>query len=525
MAPEFLPIRRALLSVSDKTGILSLARHLLDNSVRLIATGGTARALRQENFPITDVSEITGFPELMDGRLKTLHPRIHGALLGQRDNPDHREAMREHGIEAIDLLVVNLYPFEKTLSHTFDETALIENIDIGGPAMIRAAAKNHSHVCVLTSPEEYPALVAEMQTNNGAVGTGLRRRLAAQAFQRISFYDAAISGWMGGSTGKTAGLFPGVGKLSHKLRYGENPHQSAAVYLGGEARPGAATSKLLQGRLPSYNNLLDADAAFELIAEFDPGTAASVAIIKHGIPCGVASRKTVAQAYLAAFSCDPVSAFGGVVATNRTIDHAAAEEIGKQFTELVIAPAVEDDAADLFAQKPSLRVLVTADLPDPAASGRSIRSIAGGFLVQDRDAQVWSEESLRRVSRRAPSEEELADLNFAFRLCKHVKSNAIVIARHATAIGIGGGQVSRVDAVAQAVQRMKAARQTPENLQGGVLASDGFFPFPDGVILAGEAGIGAIVQPGGSRRDQECIDAADALGMAMIFTGLRQFRH
>lgn len=525
MAPGFRPVRRALLSVSDKTGLVFLARELHDYRVQLIATGGTARSLRRDSLPTTDVSEITGFPELMDGRLKTLHPLVHGALLGQRDNPEHLEEMRRHDIEPIDLLVVNLYPFQKTLSRTSDESALMEQIDIGGPAMIRAAAKNHFHVCVLTSPEDYPLLLAEMRENNGAIGPPLRRLLAAQAYRHTSLYDAAISGWMAGSMDGMPALSPGAGKLSRQLRYGENPHQRAAVYLDDEERPGAATAQLLQGKPLSYNNLLDADAAFELIAEFDPGMEVSVAIIKHGIPCGVASRETVAEAYLAALSSDPVSAFGGVVASNSSIDRAAAEEINKQFTELVIAPGVEDAAASVFKQKPSMRVLSTGKLPDTSAPGYDLRSIAGGVLLQERDVGSWTGESLRQVSRRAPSEGELADLRFAFRLCKHVKSNAIVIARQAASLGISGGQVSRVEAVAQAIRKAKAAVQTSERLHGGVLASDGYFPFPDGVSLAGEAGIGAIVQPGGSKRDQECIDAADASDMAMLFTGLRQFRH
>ena len=517
MDSDFPPIRRALLSVSDKTGLLDLARALHERKVELIATGGTAQALRDAGLPLREVSDITQFPELLDGRLKTLHPRIHGGLLGRRDDPDHRLAMKQHGIEAIDLLVVNLYPFEKTLQRDAEELELIENIDIGGPAMIRAAAKNHSHVCVVTSPREYKILLAEMQINDGATGPALRKRLAAQAYQRTSLYDAMISGWMAGAQEGMPTLSPAGGKLEQQLRYGENPHQRAALYLSDEARPGAASAQLLQGKPPGYNNLLDADAAFELIAEFDPKDSAAVAIIKHGIPCGVALRESVAQAYCAAFECDALSAFGGVVASNRAIDLATAEEITKQFTEVVIAPEIEEDALALFSQRPALRILATGGLPSPDARGFSMRSIAGGILVQDRDSSVWKEESLQVVTKRKPSEQEWRDLRFAFNVCKHVKSNAIVIARDATAIGIGGGQVARVDAVMQAARKAKKEKN--------VLASDGFFPFPDGVKVAADAGVGAIVQPGGSKNDQATIKTADDLGIAMVFTGTRQFRH
>ncbi|MCY4035493.1 MAG: bifunctional phosphoribosylaminoimidazolecarboxamide formyltransferase/IMP cyclohydrolase [Hyphomicrobiales bacterium] len=520
MDPQFPVLRRALLSVSDKSGLIDLARALHERRVEIVATGGTARALEQAGIPILDVSDVTEFPEMMDGRLKTLHPRIHGGLLARRNNPVHRKDMSAHGIEGIDLLVVNLYPFEKTLERNAGEEELIENIDIGGPAMIRAAAKNHEHVCVVTSPREYPVLLAELQVHDGSTGLAFRRHLAALAFRRTALYDAAISGWMASPDDEMPSLSPSAGILSHPLRYGENPHQRAALYLSDEERAGAACAKLLQGKPPSYNNLLDADAAFELIAEFDAGNDASVAIIKHGIPCGVATRPTVAEAYVAALACDPVSAFGGVVASNRSIDRAAAGEIVKHFTELVIAPGAEEDAVALFAQKPDLRVLATGSMPSPEGRGFAMRSIAGGLLVQSRDDGRWNADSLQTVTKRTPGEQEWRDLRFAFHVCKHVKSNAIVVAKESVAVGIGGGQVSRVDAVEQAVRKAGG-----ETLQGGVLASDGFFPFPDGIEKAGASGVRAVVQPGGSKRDDEVITAADALDIAMVFTGVRQFRH
>ncbi len=520
MDPEFPALRRALLSVSDKSGLVDLARALHERRIEIVATGGTADALKQAGIPILEVSDVTEFPELMDGRLKTLHPRIHGGLLARREDSAHRKDMSEHDIKGIDLLVVNLYPFEKTLERKADEAELIENIDIGGPAMIRAAAKNHAHVCVVTSPREYPVLLAELQVHDGSTGLAFRRHLAAMAFRRTALYDAAISGWMTPQDGDMPSLSPSTGKLSNLLRYGENPHQLAALYSSDEERAGAASAKLLQGKTPSYNNFLDADAAFELIAEFNAGDGASVAIIKHGIPCGVATRPSVVEAYVAALECDPISAFGGVVASNRTVDRAAAEEIAKHFTELVIAPEVEEAAASLFAQKPELRVLATGSIPSPEARGFAMRSIAGGILVQSRDDGCWNENSLQTVTKRAPGEQEWRDLRFAFHVCKHVKSNAIVVAKESAAIGIGGGQVSRVDAVEQAVR--KAGEKT---LQGSVLASDGFFPFPDGIEKAGASGVRAIIQPGGSKRDDEVVAAADALDIAMVFTGVRQFRH
>lgn len=524
MDPEFPILRRALLSVSDKSGLVGLARALHEMRVEIIATGGTANALKRAEVPILEVSDVTGFPELMDGRLKTLHPRIHGGLLARRDDPSHREDMSAHGIESIDLLVVNLYPFEKTLERNASEAELIENIDIGGPAMIRAAAKNHTHVCVVTSPREYPVLLADLRVHDGSTSLAFRRRLAEMAFRRTALYDAAISGWMSSQNNAENEGMPSLssstGNLLHSLRYGENPHQRAALYSSDEERVGAASAKLLQGKSPSYNNFLDADAAFELVAEFDADDGASVAIIKHGIPCGVALRSTTTEAYVAALRCDPISAFGGVVASNRSIDRTAAEEIAKHFTELVIAPEIEEDAAALFAQKPELRVLVTGSMPSPDVGGFAMRSIAGGILVQSRDNGCWDKDSLRTVTKREPTEQEWLDLRFAFHVCKHVKSNAIVIVKESTAIGIGGGQVSRVDAVEQAVR--KADKKT---LQNSVLASDGFFPFPDGVEKAGASGARAIVQPGGSKRDVEVIAAADALNIAMVFTGVRQFRH
>lgn len=523
-------IRRALLSVSDKTGLETLARSLHERGVELISTGGTANALKQAGLPIKDVSEHTGFPEMMDGRLKTLHPKVHGGLLAIRGRPDHERAAADHGITPIDLLVVNLYPFEGTVERGASPDECIENIDIGGPAMIRAAAKNHASVAVLVDPEDYPRLIGEIESCGGATSLELRKSLAAKAYARTAAYDTAISGWFARERGETTPTWRTFGgRLAQQLRYGENPHQWAAFYHLPERRPGVATAMQHQGKELSYNNLNDTDAAFELVAEFDPADTAAVAIIKHANPCGVARAATLKEAYLAALRCDPVSAFGGIIALNRAIDAEAAEEITRIFTEVVIAPAVTPEAAALFAAKKNLRLLTTGDLPDPRAPGVTFRSLAGGFLVQSRDAASVGDMELKVVTRRQPTAQELADLKFAFRIAKHVKSNTIIYAKNGATVGIGAGQMSRVDSARIAAWKAEEAARSAgvsESLaKGSVVASDAFFPFADGLIAAAEAGATAVIQPGGSMRDDEVIRAADERGLAMVFTGVRHFRH
>lgn len=523
-------IRRALLSVSDKTGLEELARFLHRAGVELISTGGTAAAIKNAGLPVKDVAEHTGFPEMMDGRLKTLHPKVHGGLLAIRGREDHDRAAAEHGIAPIDLLVVNLYPFEATVARGAGTDECIENIDIGGPAMIRAAAKNHASVTVVVDPEDYARVISEMQSRGGSTSLELRRYLAAKAYARTAAYDAAISGWFAKELGDTAPTWRTFGgKLLQQLRYGENPHQWAAFYRSGEQRPGVATAIQHQGRELSYNNLNDTDAAFELVAEFVPEKSAAVAIIKHANPCGVACGATLKEAYLAALRCDPVSAFGGIIALNRPIDAEAAEEITKIFTEVVIAPDVTPEAKAIFAAKKNLRLLTTGGLPDPRAPGVTFRSLASGFLVQSRDSTSVDDMELKVVTKRQPTPQELEDLKFAFRVAKHVKSNTIVYAKNGATVGIGAGQMSRVDsariAAWKAQEAAKAAGVSESLAKGSVVASDAFFPFADGLIAAAEAGATAVIQPGGSMRDEEVIRAADERGLAMVFTGVRHFRH
>jgi len=525
MASDLRRVTRALLSVSDKTGLVEFARALTQREVALVSTGGTAKALKGAGLPVTDVAELTGFPEMMDGRLKTLHPKVHGGLLAIRENPEHEAAMLAHGIAAIDLLVVNLYPFEETLGRAAPFDDCVENIDIGGPAMIRAAAKNHADVAVIVDPADYATLAAELEAQGGATGIALRRRLAAKAFARTAAYDAAIAGWMN----RAAPLAPRLilaGELKQRLRYGENPHQQAAFYVGGEVRPGVATARQLQGKELSYNNLNDTDAAFELVAEFE---APAVVIVKHANPCGVALGSDLAAAYRRALACDPVSAFGGIVAVNRSLDAATATLIAELFAEVVIAPGIEPAARELLATKKNLRLLEAGSLPDPAAAGLSLKTLAGGFLAQSRDNGRIGLADLKLVSRRAPSEVEIADMLFAFAVVKHVKSNAIVYAKALATVGIGAGQMSRVDSSRIAAWKAKeaalAAGEKESRALGSVVASDAFFPFADGLIAAAEAGATAVIQPGGSLRDNDVIAAADEAGLAMVFTGMRHFRH
>ncbi|MCT8330870.1 bifunctional phosphoribosylaminoimidazolecarboxamide formyltransferase/IMP cyclohydrolase [Albidovulum sediminis] len=524
------PVRRALLSVSDKTGVIDFARGLSERGVDLLSTGGTASLLREAGLSVTDVSEVTGFPEMMDGRVKTLHPKVHGGLLALRDNAEHLAAMQAHGIAPIDLLVVNLYPFEATVAKGADYDTCIENIDIGGPAMIRAAAKNHAHVAVVVDPEDYAKVLGDLDQHGGKTCPKFRRKLAQRAFARTAAYDAAVSSWMAGAIGDPAPRRRAfAGTLAQTLRYGENPHQRAAFYTDGSDRPGVATAKQWQGKELSYNNINDTDAAFELVAEFDPAEAPACAIIKHANPCGVARGATLLDAYRRAYDCDRTSAFGGIVALNRTLDAATAEEICQIFTEVVIAPDADEAAKAVFAAKKNLRLLTTGALPDPKAPGLAFRQVAGGFLVQDRDNGLVTAADLTVVTRRAPTEAELADLLFAWKVAKHVKSNAIVYVKGGATVGVGAGQMSRVDSTRIAARKSAdmadALGLAEPTVRGSVVASDAFFPFPDGLLTAAEAGATAVIQPGGSMRDDEVIAAADAAGLAMVFTGQRHFRH
>ena len=534
------PIRRALISVSDKQGLAAFAQALAGYGVEILSTGGSAQALRSAGLAVVDVSRHTGFPEILDGRVKTLHPAIHGGILARRDAPAHTDALAAHGFAPIDLVVVNLYPFRETLAAGASRADCIENIDIGGPALIRAAAKNHEFVAVVTDPGQYEAVLADLEAHGGAVGADLRRRLAAAAYAHTAAYDAAIAGWLAREDGDSLPARITIAATrAQRLRYGENPHQEAAFYLsdGGPLdaahgrRPGVATAEQVQGKALSYNNLNDTDAAFELVAEFQPPQfdRPAVAIIKHANPCGVALGDSLAEAYRRALACDPVSAYGGIVAVNRALDGETAAEIAKLFTEVVIAPEADGDARAILADKPNLRLLVTGALPDPAQAGMTARSLAGGLLLQSRDSGVLAAGDLKVVTKRAPGDAEIRDLLFAFRVAKHVKSNAIVYAREGATLGIGAGQMSRVDSSRIAAWKAEEAarsrgRDGPATA-GSVAASDAFFPFADGLQAAVEAGATAVIQPGGSLRDDEVIAAADAAGLAMVFTGQRHFRH
>jgi phosphoribosylaminoimidazolecarboxamide formyltransferase / IMP cyclohydrolase len=530
MASHPRRITSALLSVSDKAGLIDFAAALANYNVELISTGGTAKALKDAGLNVIDVADLTGFPEMMDGRLKTLHPQVHGGLLAIRGNKEHAAAMEKHHIRPIDLLVVNLYPFEATVAKGASFEDCIENIDIGGPAMIRAAAKNHNDVTVVVEPEDYALVLGEMAQHAGMTMLGLRQKLAAKAYARTAAYDAAISNWFAETLNDSA---PGYrafgGKLIQALRYGENPHQSAAFYRAPGKRFGVATARQLQGKELSYNNINDTDTAYECIAEFDAGRTAACVIVKHANPCGVAEGTSLVGAYKNALACDPTSAFGGIVALNRRLDAEAAKAITEIFTEIIIAPEASDEAIKIVVAKKNLRLLLAGGVPDPREAGLTVKSVAGGLLVQSRDNAVVDEMQLKTVTKRAPSEKELADLRFAFRVAKHVKSNTIVYAKDRATVGIGAGQMSRVDAARiaarkaeDAAKEMKLAAPLTE---GSVVASDAFFPFADGLLVAIEAGVTAVIQPGGSVRDDEVIKAADDHGIAMVFTGVRHFRH
>ncbi len=524
-------IRRALLSVSDKSGLADLGKALAARGVELLSTGGTARALRDAGLAVRDGSELTGFPEMMDGRVKTLHPKVHGGLLGVRDNPEHAAAMAEHDIGAIDLVVVNLYPFEATVAKGATRDEVIETIDIGGPSMVRSAAKNHAFVAIVTDPADYPGLLTELEETGGATRLPFRKRQAARAFAATAAYDSIISQWFAFADQQQAlpEMLSVTGRRAAELRYGENPHQSAALYtpVGPHIR-GIAQAEQLQGKALSYNNYNDADAALELAAEFRGGTPA-VVIVMHANPCGVAQAGTLLAAWEGALACDDVSAFGGIVAVNTRLDGATAEAICRIFTEVVVAPAADDAARAIFAKKKNLRLLITGDLPDPRRSGLSVKQITGGLLVQTRDNGAITAANLKVVTRRAPTEQELKDCLFAWTVARHVKSNAIVYAKDGITAGIGAGQMNRRDS--SRIAAMKAAEAAVKfgwampRTRGSAVASDAFFPFADGLLAAAEAGATAVIQPGGSIRDDEVITAADDNGLAMVFTAMCHFRH
>jgi phosphoribosylaminoimidazolecarboxamide formyltransferase/IMP cyclohydrolase len=524
-------IKRALLSVSDKTGLTELGAALARHGVELVSTGGTAKALRDAGLAVKDISDLTGFPEMMDGRVKTLHPKVHGGLLAVRDNPEHLAAMQAHDIGAIDLVVVNLYPFAATVAKGADRDEIIENIDIGGPSMVRSAAKNHDSVVILTDTADYAEFIAALDTHHGATDFDFRRRCAAKAYAATAAYDSMISQWFAFTDlgQQLPGTLTVGGVKQGELRYGENPHQSAALYIpAAEKVRGIAQARQLQGKELSYNNYNDTDAALELVAEFRDGPP-TVVIVKHANPCGVATGETLLEAYKNALECDSVSAFGGIIAVNRPLDAATAEAMSGIFTEVVAAPDASEDAKAIFAKKKNLRLLLTGELPDPAREGLTIKSIAGGYLVQGRDNGHVTREQLKVVTDRAPTEQELKDCLFAWTIAKHVKSNAIVYAKDNVTAGIGAGQMNRRDSARIAAIKAKEAAETygwaqPRTI-GSAVASDAFFPFADGLLSAAEAGATAVIQPGGSIRDEEVIEAANKAGLAMVFTGMRHFRH
>ncbi|CAL4866000.1 Bifunctional purine biosynthesis protein PurH [Asticcacaulis sp. MM231] len=534
-APDFPPAadlvtpKRALISLSDKTGLIEAGQALVAAGVELLSTGGTKAALQKANIAVRDVADITGFPEMMDGRVKTLHPKVHGALLAYRDAPEHAQALKDHDIQPIDIVWIDLYPFEATIQSGGAFEAAIENVDIGGPAMIRSSAKNHPYVSVCVDKAGMDEVLAALK-HTGTTSLALRKSLAARAFARTASYDAAVSTWFAGQLGDAYPERKTIGATRlQTMRYGENPHQSAAFYKTGEDRPGVATAKQLQGKELSYNNVADTDAAIELASEFDPAASAACVIVKHANPCGVATGPDLLTAYKRALECDPVSAFGGIVALNRKLDKATAEKIVEVFTEVVVAPDVDEDAIAVFAAKKNLRLLITGSLPDPLAGGQVFRSVAGGMLVQSRDTARITAADLKVVTKRQPTPAEIEDMLFAFTIAKHVKSNAIVYAKDGRTAGIGAGQMNRRDSARIARLRAQEAAEglglTESLAKGSACASEAFFPFPDGLLEAAAAGATAIIQPGGSMGDQAVIDAADAAGLAMVFTGVRVFRH
>jgi phosphoribosylaminoimidazolecarboxamide formyltransferase/IMP cyclohydrolase len=528
---DLVPVRRALISLSDKAKLDELAKALAKHGVELVSTGGTAAKLRETGADVRDVSDLTGFPEMMDGRVKTLHPKVHGGLLGVRDNAEHTAAMKEHDIAPIDLVVVNLYPFEATVMRGASRDEIIENIDIGGPSMVRSAAKNHAFVTIITDPADYDELIAELDSNGGATSLDFRKRMAAKAFALTAAYDSMISQWFAYAD---QGLrwppsWTMSANLKMPLRYGENPHQQAALYIpAGPHTRGIAQAEQVQGKELSYNNLNDANAALELVSEFRDSEP-TIVIVKHANPCGVATRGSLLEAWTEALACDSVSAFGGIVAANRPLDGATAEAIAHIFTEVVVAPDADEDAKAIFAKKKNLRLLLTGELPDPARPGQTLAVITGGLLVQDRDNGRITRDQLKCVTKRQPSEQELKDCMFAWTVAKHVKSNAIVYAKDGVTAGVGAGQMNRRDsariAALRAREAAEAAGWSEPRTVGSAVASDAFFPFADGLLSAAEAGATAVIQPGGSIRDEEVIAATDEAGLAMLFTGMRHFRH
>lgn len=527
------PVKRALLSVSDKSRLIEQAQALHARGVKLVSTGGTRSAIENAGIPVKDVSELTHFPEMMDGRVKTLHPMVHGGLLGDRDLQSHKDAMHAHGILSIDLLIVNLYPFEQAVAKGGSYEMCVENIDIGGPAMIRAAAKNHAHVAVCVDAQDVDDVLADMEAHDGHTSGHLRQKLAAKCYARSAAYDAAIANWFAKTLNDPAPLFrTQAGTLKQTLRYGENPHQAAAFYVDGTKRPGVASAEQVQGKALSYNNINDTDAAYELVAEFGDhtqGAKPAVAIIKHANPCGVAVADDFITAYKSALACDPVSAFGGIVALNGNLDAQTATEIVKVFTEVVIAPSADADAIAVFKKKKNLRLLIAGGLPDVRSASLTHRNVAGGILVQDRDNGFVADSELKVVTKRRPTDAEMADLRMAWKVAKHVKSNAIIYVKDGATAGIGAGQMSRIDSARIAARKAQDAQaaagwDTPKT-QGCACASDAFFPFADGMLAAAKAGATAIIQPGGSIRDDEVIAAADAANIAMVFTAMRHFRH
>ena len=529
-APDKVKIKTALLSVSDKTGIVELARALSEMGVRLLSTGGTHKTIAAAGLAVTDVSEVTGFPEIMDGRVKTLHPKVHGGLLAIRDDVEHQNAMKAHDIEGIDLAVINLYPFEDVRAAGGDYPTTVENIDIGGPAMIRASAKNHAYVTILTDPADYLELLDQLSSDAGQTAYAFRQRMAARAYARTAAYDAMISNWFAEALSIDTPRHRVIGGvLKEEMRYGENPHQKAAFYVTGEKRPGVSTATLLQGKQLSYNNINDTDAAYELVAEFLPEKAPACAIIKHANPCGVATGPSLVEAYRRALACDSTSAFGGIIALNQMLDAETAEEIIKLFTEVIIAPDVSEEAQAIIARKPNLRLLSVGGLPDPRLPGLTAKTVSGGLLVQSRDNGMVEDLELKVVTKRAPTAQELEDMKFAFKVAKHVKSNAIVYAKDGQTAGIGAGQMSRVDSARiaglKAEDAARAMGLAEPLTRGSAVASEAFLPFADGLLSAIAAGATAVIQPGGSMRDQEVIDAANQHNVAMVFTGMRHFRH
>jgi phosphoribosylaminoimidazolecarboxamide formyltransferase/IMP cyclohydrolase len=525
--PDLARIERALISVSDKAGLVELGKALAAHGVAILSTGGSAKALRDAGIEVIEVSDHTGFPEIMDGRVKTLQPSIHGGILARRTDAGHKKAMADHKIAAIDLVVSNLYPFEATVAAGADFATCVENIDIGGPALIRASAKNHDFVTIVVDPADYKSVLDELLANKGATTLALRRKLAAKAYARTAAYDAAIASWFAKQAGDT---FPErltvAAERVQTLRYGENPHQQAAFYSDGSNRPGVATARMVQGKELSYNNIGDTEAAYECVAEFSEP---AVVVVKHANPCGVAIGKDQYSAYLKAYACDPVSIYGGIVAVNTRLEANTAADLAKRFLEVVIAPDATPEALEILAKRQAVRVLLAGALPDPLSAGTTLKSVAGGYLLQSRDNGRVTKADLKVVTKRAPTPQELDDLLFAFTVCKHVKSNAIVYAKDGATVGVGAGQMNRRDssriAAIRAAESGEIAKLAQSPAVGSVVASDAFFPFADGLLAAADAGATAVIQPGGSMRDNEVIEAADKAGLAMVFTGMRHFRH